>query len=196
MMAYPQAVQELKVLLGGDCQDAYPSTCNPSPGSDGEQQLEAYRDCVTDHKSINWCTTDLSTVQFPKIALRAFDYATAVRRDADLGGADLYPIDGLDQGADNFITLSRIPAGEEVNSMDGWAGISKQVIRVSAFSIRRIQVTTMINAIHDKLNGYTGRPRSDGAEIQMCLLDDAGDIYEEESDLYALDMFFMVIVSY
>ena len=205
----------------------------------------------------------------PNIVTRAFDYQAVVRRDSS-GGVDLTTGNAIEQSKANFITISRLPSGWELNTNEGFTGISNQFVRISPFSIRRAHVSAMFNAIHKKINNYTGRPKvstetsltaalsggsratatvssttgfmvseeiliddeevtiaeidgstklkidrmpqSDGtyptiangstvktvevAEIQCCLLEQAGDMYEEESGFHGIDMFFIVVASY
>ena len=230
--------------------------------------LHAARELKTLIDEIDWTGLLPEEAGTPNISLRAFDYQAVVKTDG-AGSAsvssDIAPL----QGENNFITLSRLPSGEDINTNDGFTGISKQLVRICPFSIRRAQVTSMADAVHDKLNNYTGRPKkststtlsaaittgsratatvssttgflvgerieiddeevtiaeitsstamkidripvsgayatlasgsvvrsTEGAQIDLCLLDDVGDIYEEESGFFGLDMFFVVVVSY
>ena len=101
----------------------------------------------------------------------------------------------------DWIAVSRF-GGEEINTMDGFTGLSRQIIRVSLFSLDRERVSLMADEVVKKINNFTGRTRSHnemdeprGLDFQCCLLDEVFDNNDEESSINGMDMFFVVVVS-
>lgn len=94
----------------------------------------------------------------------------------------------------DFVTVNRF-GGVEVRTNDGWSELSGQDIQVMPFSRSRESLAAMIKVIHKTLDGYQGRPRMDGAYIQMCVLDESHDLFDEESSYYGSEMDFLTQVA-
>ena len=131
-------------------------------------------------------------VQLPYVDLLAFDYTV----NAGIGPTqnDQTRNPSIPQGREtDWIAVSRF-GGEEINSMDGFTGISRQVIRVSPFSPDRERLSWMADHVVDKISNYIGLTPN-GLDFQCCLLDEVFDNNDEESGIYGMDMFFVVVVS-
>ena len=132
----------------------------------------------------------------PSIDLTAFDYSAPFGFNPVEEPAVRNPGD-TERRKTDWIALSRV-GGQEVQSMDGFSGISKQAIRVSAFSDNRERTSLMADEIRSKLDNFTGMSRASsegGLEFQCCFLDEAFDTNDEESGIRGMDMFFLVVVS-
>ena len=108
----------------------------------------------------------------------------------------------------DWINVSRI-GGEEINTMDGFTGVSQQVIRVTPLSADRARVSYMANYVHERINNIVGQyplqgelrdPRSGELrtmtlDFQCCLLDEEFDQNDEEATIFGKDQFYLVVVS-
>lgn len=139
----------------------------------------------------------------PFVSLLAFDYTANVGGRVAEGDLAHNPSPPENRETD-WIAVSRF-GGEEINTMDGFTGLSKQVIRVSPFSPDRERLSLMADEVLSKINNFTGRTRPnivlrrgpvpDGLDFQCCLLDEVFDNNDEESGIYGMDMFFVVVAS-
>ena len=112
----------------------------------------------------------------------AYCPVTSVRSASDLSSG--IPVD--------FVTVSRMPGKGDVSTMDGPTGLSIQDIQVIAFSLDRSMVSHMIDVATLTLRNYMGIASDSGNEIQSCVLEDGGDIYEEESNYFGFGLTFCV----
>ena len=97
---------------------------------------------------------------------------------------------------DNFITLSVVDGGDEY-AMDGYAGLTKQVVRVSpfsAYSLTMLDMAAAVRAAFDDGN-FRGTARANGAYISLLHLDMQVDIMEEESTIFGRDQYWKVALS-
>ena len=109
---------------------------------------------------------------------------------------------------DDWINVSRI-GGEEINTMDGFTGVSQQVIRVTPLSVDRARVSYMANYVHERINNIVGQYPLQGElrdplsgelrtmtlDFQCCLLDEEFDQNDEEANIFGKDQFYLVVVS-
>ena len=97
---------------------------------------------------------------------------------------------------DNFITLSVVDGGDEY-SMDGYAGLTKQIVRVSPFSAHALTMLDMAAAVKAAFDdgNFRGVARAGGAYISLLHLDMQVDIMEEESTIFGRDQYWKVALS-
>ena len=136
---------------------------------------------------------------FPTINLSAQDYLANTGFDDNVQEVAIPRVPGDTRVRENdWINISRV-GGAEVNTMDGFTGISQQVIRVTSLSANRTNVSFMANYVHDRINNLTGQQRKlDGTmtlDFQCCLLDEEFDQNNEEETIYGKDQFYLVVVS-
>ena len=183
-MKYNEAAAEIKSLLE-DIDWGYPyQFSSPAPQTSVDQRLSNH---VKVEEFI--ATTDNQGLPPPQAYLLAFDYVSTVFGVEQAGNPRLGGGAGREH---DWIAVSRV-GGEEINSMDGFTGISKQAIRVSPFSGDRERTSLMADEIVSKINNLTGTHGD--LDFQCCLLDEVFDNNEEESGIYGMDMFFLVVVS-
>ena len=158
---------------------------------------------------------------FPRVDLMAQSYTANVgfgaMEDPDIANPRV-PSPSQLRGQD-WITVSRV-GGEEINTMDGFTGISQQVIRVTSLSLSRTNASYLANYVHERINNIVGKfplqgefldvshdnlnadgepdvstPRTMTLDFQCCLLDEEFDQNDAESSVFGKDQFYLVVVS-
>ena len=151
-----------------------------------------------------------TALSVPAVNLLAQDYQANVgfgpAEDPDSGFPRVPGATSLREN--DWINISRV-GGEEINSMDGFTGISQQVIRVTPLSADRFRVSAMANYVHERINNIVGQypllgtglldaegnPRTMTLDFQCCLLDEEFDQNDEEANVFGKDQFYLVVVS-
>ena len=202
MIDPPNGPRELKQVLDGDrCISQYKRDEDPLTRTDYDScavgsanWVEVFEDLFP-KETYAQSKTDIEYDTFiklllPRVVVGAADYlATITDEEADII-AGIPALIGRNQ-----VTLARV-GGEDIHDMDGFTGISKQLVRVTTLSLRQHQNQRMEDTVKNALRNYIGRPRGDdGSEILRCLHDETFDIREEESSIYGSDMFFIVTLS-
>lgn len=202
-MRYNEAAAEVKALLDQiDWTNAGPNDAGKYPYRtttvvergmlpDGTITINVQeRICIWDE---DWDNPPEATCDPPSINLLSFGYIVAGRTDTASEQQYTKNPGPTENRETDWIAISRF-GGEEINTMDGFTGLSKQVIRVSLFSLDRERVSIMADEVLSKINNFTGAtPR--GLDFQCCLLDEVFDNNDEESSINGMDMFFVVVVS-
>ena len=118
-----------------------------------------------------------------------------LRREPAIGGIVSVAHQDFEEGgqADCYTVVQRL-MGAEVWSNDGSEGLSLPVITVMPMDSSRSRLGATIQAIEERVNNFSGQVTAGGPMIQMCILDEVNDLYDEESSYYGAEMTFLVAI--